>query len=203
VVSAPYVYWLLAKFPAAQHALATNEFIGGTAAVFTIVIAGFTLESIGSYVEVHLIDRRRVDRAEMLDEWWSYLRLAWQPEPIGQRYLRRLLVSFKFELNMSVAAALAVPGIALLGFSSQVDASRAWWLSGGLLVLASALLKFATDTSDVLARVRKELLGCECVHHWTSGTPVEAIASSAGANGFRPVASGARDLRFRVSPPNL
>lgn len=65
----------------------------------------------GSYVEVYLIDRRRPDHADMLATSWKYLRIAWVHEPIGPHYLRRLLVSLKFELNMFVAVMISLIGV--------------------------------------------------------------------------------------------
>src|SRR5438034_8100637 len=50
------------------------------------------------------LDRRRPDHDAMVATWWRYLRIAWVREPVGQHYLRRMLVSFKFELNMFAAS---------------------------------------------------------------------------------------------------
>ena len=76
----------------------------------------------GSYVEVYLIDRRRPDHADMLATSWKYLRIAWVHEPIGPHYLRRLLVSLKFELNMFVAV------MGLIRFSGRLTwVDRSSW----------------------------------------------------------------------------
>ena len=85
-------------------------------------------------------------------------RIAWTIEPIGQRYLRRLLVSFKFELNMFVASVATLPGVILL-----VRAGRLSWTAGAeisvvLVVGAGLLFVAARGSADVLADVRTRLL---------------------------------------------
>jgi hypothetical protein len=37
-------------------------------------------------------------------EWFDYLRLAFEREPVGHRYLRTLVLRLKFELGMAVAS---------------------------------------------------------------------------------------------------
>ena len=44
-------------------------------------------------------------------EWYSYLRLAFRVEPVGQRYLRTLVLRLKFELNASLALVIAGCGL--------------------------------------------------------------------------------------------
>ena len=104
-VSGPYLWAGLATADAVRAFLDRHEGLALAGAILLWIVAGFTVESLGSYVEFYWIDRPRPDHAEMLGTWWRYLRIAWSKEPVGQHYLRRMLVSFKFELNMSVAAA--------------------------------------------------------------------------------------------------
>src|SRR5687767_1350836 len=85
--------------PDVRSFLGAHEAIATVGTVLILIGAGFAIDSAGSYVEVYCIDRRRGDCAEMVDIWWRYLTIAWRHEPIGQRYIRRFVVSFKFELN--------------------------------------------------------------------------------------------------------
>jgi hypothetical protein len=133
----------------------------GLAALIAIVVSlatGFLVESLGSFVEVLLIDKRRPNHQEHLESWWRYLRIAWVREPIGQRYLRRLLVTFKFELNMFVATCFLIPGFVLLVIAGSI--SCVIGSSGAFAALLSALLFYflACTSSDVLANVRTSLL---------------------------------------------
>lgn len=97
--SISYVWLLLDSTPHLRAFLDAHDGIATLIAVLVAIAAGFAIESASSYVEVYLIDRRRSDHQQMLEIWWCYLRIAWNKEPIGQRYLRRLLTTFKFELK--------------------------------------------------------------------------------------------------------
>src|SRR5438132_6175097 len=94
LASAPFLWLLLSSMPSLRAFIGDHEPTALTSAALVWIVVGFGLDSAGSYVEVYCIDRRRQDHAEMLDVWWRYLRIAWTHEPIGQHYLRRMLVSF-------------------------------------------------------------------------------------------------------------
>jgi hypothetical protein len=153
-----YVWWGLSREPGLRAFLNEHEGIAAAAAIVVWIVTGFMLESVGSYVEVYAIDRRRRDHAKMIQDWWRYLRVAWTLEPIGQRYLRRMLVSFKFELNMSVAMAVSCPGIIMLARSGHM-ADRSAVVCVGLLAAGSILLFLAArGSAEVLADLRGQLL---------------------------------------------
>ena len=114
LASAPYVWLYLSGSPDRWSFAWEHEASALTVLVLFWIVAGFGIDSAGSYVEVYCIDRRRPDHQAMLDTWWRYLRIAWVHEPVGQHYLRRMLVSFKFELNMFVAAFLNIVSVGLL-----------------------------------------------------------------------------------------
>jgi hypothetical protein len=105
---------MIVKVPAGYRAIGNGKLVSRKVGLEDVTSV---VESMGSYVEVYRIDRKRKDHEEMLKQWWLFLRTAWTEEPIGQRYLRRMLVTFKFELNVCVAtlgtiigAGLGVPG---------------------------------------------------------------------------------------------
>jgi hypothetical protein len=126
--------------------------------VLLSIAIGFLIESIGSYIEFYIIDRRHPDRNAMMDKFWRYLRIAWTTEPTGQHYLRRLLAIFKFELNGFTAVLVALPG--LVWFAATVDLRLGQTL--GLLLpvvgLGFYLFHAATQTSFLLAELREQLL---------------------------------------------
>jgi hypothetical protein len=94
----------------------------------------------------------------MLATWWKYLRIAWVHEPIGQHYLRRLLVSFKFELNLFVASLaniLSIGGLAMVGavpWPATITAEI------GLGIAALLLANAARGSAEVLADIRAALV---------------------------------------------
>jgi len=157
-VSTPYLWAVLSRVPQSRNFLDRHEAIALSGAILIWVISGFVIESLGSYVEVYWIDRRRADHKQVLETWWQYLRIAWDTEPIGQHYLRRLLVSFKFELNMCVAALGSIPGVLALGLMSLTSALATASGVIVLLVSAAALFRAARDTAGVLAELRSCLV---------------------------------------------
>jgi len=156
--SASYSWLLLSSAPDLRLFLNQHEGIATAAAILLWIVLGFLVESAGSYAEVYLIDRRRSDHKQMLEDWWRYLRIAWTIEPIGQRYLRRLLVSFKFELNMFVASVATLPGVILLARAGRLSWTAGAEISVVLVVGAGLLFVAARGSADVLADVRTRLL---------------------------------------------
>jgi hypothetical protein len=157
-VSAPYLWLGLANADRVRGFLDKHEALTVAAAILLWIVVGFTVESLGSYIEVHWIDERRPDRADAADAWWRYLRIAWEKEPIGQRYLRRIVAAFKFELNMSVAAACTIPGVFLLGLEGHVGNGAAFTLIAVCVGAALGLFAMANTSSRVLAELRTQLL---------------------------------------------
>ncbi len=124
----------------------------------TWIALGFCIDSLASYIEVYCIDRRRKNCDAMLDDWWRFLRTAWNKEPIGLRYLRRLLVTFKFELNLSLAALVSIPGFLFLAWFGHMRWCVSFGVVVAILLAALILFKAAYDSSTVLVKVRSELL---------------------------------------------
>ena len=156
--SVPYAWAALTRAPDVRAFLDHHEAIALAAAALLWIVCGFTIESVASYVEVYCLDRPRTDHADFINTWWRYLRIAWDREPIGQRYLRRLLVSFKFELNMFVAALASIPGVVWLASRGMVTTLEAAATIATLAIIAAGLFTMAESSSTVLAEVRKQLV---------------------------------------------
>ena len=155
---APYIALFLIRHPKVASYFAAHEATALTASLVLSIGGGFLVESFGSYVEYYLLDQRHADRASMLRSWWRYLRIAWQTEPTGQHYLRRILTIFKFELNAFVAMSAALPGVLWIACAGvlQKSAVAALVLGGG--VTAVYLFHAAGQTSLLLAQIRSQLL---------------------------------------------
>jgi hypothetical protein len=78
--------------------------------------------------------------------------------PIGQRYLRRLLVTFKFELNMSLAGTFSIPGLVLLKAVGHMRWTTSLVVLFCLIVSSVLLFLAARDSASILANVREHLL---------------------------------------------
>src|SRR3954468_10899334 len=75
VATAPYLWVWLTHSAAASAFAGSHEATALTLAALLWIVAGFAVDSAGSYVEVYAIDRRRADRDEMVATWWRYLRI--------------------------------------------------------------------------------------------------------------------------------
>jgi hypothetical protein len=155
---APYVALFLIAHPRAASYLAGHEAISLPAGVILAIAGGFLVESLGSYIEYYLLDRRHADRTALQRSWWRYLRIAWKVEPTGQHYLRRILAIFKFELNGFVASIAALPGLLWIVSNGLVNAGAAVWLVLGDVAAAAYLFHAASQTSQLLAQIRSQLL---------------------------------------------
>jgi len=158
VASGPCLWLSLSNSSDLQKFATDHEAISLSCALVLWIVTGFAIDSLGSYVEVYCIDRRRPDHKEMLETWWRYLRIAWAREPVGQHYLRRMLVTFKFELNMFVATFVSLLAVGALGMAGSMPWPAV--LKTGLGFAAAALFfaKAARDSSEVLADVRTALV---------------------------------------------
>ena len=135
-----------------------NQGISTAAAALLVVSVGLVVESFGSYAEYFAVDRCHRDQKAMLAEWKRYLQIAWETEPIGQHYLRKVLTIFKFELNLCVAAVLTLPGSIALAYYAVLPSHAMWAILVGTLVLVGVLFKVAVDSSILLANLRHELV---------------------------------------------
>jgi len=101
-----------------QRNLRIQEFVkdfpgfSGIIVLLIVLACGLTAEDFGSGIERHFdeLTRRTAGHEKHLDEWFAYLRLAFDKEPVGHRYLRTLVLRLKFELGMAIASVAQRPG---------------------------------------------------------------------------------------------
>jgi hypothetical protein len=135
-----------------------NEGLSTVIAALLVVAMGLLVESLGSYAEYYVIDRLHADPKALTDRFAEYLQVSWKVEPIGQHYLRRVLIIFKFELNLLVATVATLPGtLALASFGILSQHALVGFL-GVTLVLGAYLLRAAYDSSKLLDQVRTQLI---------------------------------------------
>jgi hypothetical protein len=156
--SIPFAWVLVHLLPEVGTYLATHDGIAALIGILVCLAVGFIVESLGSFIEVYLIDKTRKDHRQQLETWWRYLRVAWDEEPIGQRYLRRLLVTFKFELNMAMAMLLATIGFTTLACINAIQCQTSIAIIVGTMLAAVAFYFLARVSSSVLAQLRRQLI---------------------------------------------
>ena len=94
----------------------------GLILALTSIAMGLLMEDIGSRMESRWFDKHLTGKSGFSrhhEEWGRYLRLTFSTEPVGQRYLRTILLRFKFEVGTAVALLLSSPGLFLTGLTSR------------------------------------------------------------------------------------
>ena len=153
---APWFVFLMGS-PDFQDMVKQNHTETAFVLMLISIFVGIVLDDIGIRIESIWLDRQRDARTKGLHfvEWWAYLRKPFEIEPSGRRHLRNLVARLKFELGVSVALVLAVPGIWLNGATLYRPALI---ISAGAVALFVYLLIEAAATHDALGTLRHELL---------------------------------------------
>jgi hypothetical protein len=101
--------WTIALF---LHYSVTWSFVcvhrDGSGLVFVVAATavGLVLENLSARLERCFFDRYTEDYSN----WFDYLALALETEPIGVRYIRAIVLRMKFEFGMGLAGILALGG---------------------------------------------------------------------------------------------
>ena len=124
--------------------------------LLVVLTAGLIVEELGARIESHFdqVVKHRAGYERHLEEWFDYLRLAFEREPIGHRYLRTLVLRLKFELGMAVAS---VP-FAFGALGITVPWTVRFFTSVCGLVLGTYLCIEAKCSNEKLSELRREML---------------------------------------------
>lgn len=123
---------------------------------FAVLTCGLIAEDIGSHIE-HKLDERLAKcpgYQKHEEQWFEYLRLAFKCEPVGQRYIRSLVLRLKFELGMLVASPFAAAGAIFL----QASYAARSVIFGLAAIFFIYFLFEAASSNRALSDVRRELL---------------------------------------------
>ena len=94
------------------------------------------------------------------ENWYAYLAQNSSPEPVGHRYISRLVTSMYFELGMMISTPILLSGVIAMGAWTELSMPCA--VTAVLLVLAGVAIWFfskaARDSHLALCRVRRELV---------------------------------------------
>jgi hypothetical protein len=122
------------------------------------IAAGLLVEDIGSRIESSYFDKRLGAKpafSNHVEEWNQYLRLAFKTEPVGQGYLRTILLRFKFELGIAIA--LLSSGLGLL-LTTLALWKALTWLAVLTALTAYLILVEARSSHKLLSKIRHEIL---------------------------------------------
>ena len=129
------------------------------AVIVCVLAAGLILEDFGSLLETKIDERHYTAHPEDKKDWEAYLALRLKDEVIGQRYLRTVLVRFKFELSMVPALfALTIGLIWIQGIFHVWNCTGIVLLCAFVLTLCWYMYSEAVTSAATLHRVRKAIL---------------------------------------------
>lgn len=163
---------LLQRYKVFRDLVAPNHTEAILVLILVSIAVGLLVEDVGSRVESRCFDKLIVRKPEFVDhekEWYEYLRLAFKIEPVGQRYLRTIVLRLKFELGTLVALALATPGLFLTDISARTEVAIIVFI----VLFWIYLLIEARASHELLHRIRHELIKGGIVY------PCEIAASAA------------------------
>jgi len=148
---------VLQRFPSIRGLAGANRTETSLILALASIAVGLLVEDIGSRIESRWFDKQLAKKPEFsrhAHDWYQYLRLTFSIEPVGQRYLRTILLRFKFEVGTAVALVISSAGLFWTGLNSL------WALLWFFLCVAIALgLLFEAKCShQLLSKVRHEIL---------------------------------------------
>ena len=154
----PYVLMVVTGNDKIASFLDKHEFMFGTLVVLLAVAAGLILEDFGSLIESRIWDKLQEDTTKNEAVWWKYLRTAFEVEPMGQRYLRTILLRMKFELSFSLSLIPLFIGLVILNGRFSLLSGRSMKLVGLIvIVLAAYLLWESYQSASLLKRLHAAL----------------------------------------------
>jgi hypothetical protein len=135
-----------------------DKYPGAATVVFSLVVltAGLIAEEVGARLETHF--DKCVSKCAGFEhheaDWFKYLRLAFDREPVGHRYLRSLVLRLKFELGIVAATVPFVVGMLF------IEIATVWRLATvAISCLVTGYLYFEAKCSNkTLSELRREML---------------------------------------------
>lgn len=152
--------WLLMLVQHTEATLGFSEFntLANALVFASAAVAGLAIEGVGTHIEVTW-DKEREKALSVKEHWYAYLARKIDPEPVGYRYLSRLVTTLYSELGLLFAAPSFFLGSGLLA-ALRFDGHALWFVTAGVLVAIASAFYFrwqARHTHEQLCVTRKEL----------------------------------------------
>lgn len=145
---------LFQRFDTLQHLADTKRLETGLAVFFIALACGEIVEDFGSRIESRFDDRLKEKCDHFKADWYDYLSLSFEHDPVGRGYIRSLVIRLKFEFGL----ALGLCGCALGLWFTLLPTYWRLGLTAPCALLAYFLYREAEDTHELLAEVRHEML---------------------------------------------
>ena len=148
-----FMYLTSTAMDVAKYSALTNALIFASSAV-----AGALFEGAGTNFEVSW-DKERESEYGVTDNWYLYLSRSFEKEPVGYRYISRLVTTLYFELSMMFAIPVFFLGVGAVTMLRFPENSVVLALGSLVAMVASGIYmhKQAKCTHRVICETRLEL----------------------------------------------
>ena len=157
IAIAPWLL-LLVQYTSATLGFKENLTLANALVFTTAAVVGSLFEAAGSTREVAW-DEERNEALAVKENWYIYLSRQLEREPVGYRYLSRLVTTLYFELAMMFAAPIFFAGACLLA-SFRFAANAPFMIIGSLMLIVSVAAYFraqARCTHEVICKTRAQI----------------------------------------------
>lgn len=161
----PYAIQLLYTYPGVQTFAQANAGASLVIGIIFALAAGLIIEDAGANIEVawdNKLDKKKADvrkAGEHTDVWRRYLALTFKDDPVGQSYLRTILIRLKFELGMVVAIPVSWAGFLWLHLTIEMWADGSFLIASVLVAGVWVYLLYESyDSACTLGTTRKLLV---------------------------------------------
>ena len=158
VATIPWIVLAVSQWPTVAALYSKHETLVAGFLFGVFVVIGKMFETKGSNVESQW-DKEREDDYAVDENWYSYLARSIEPEPVGHRYIGRMVTSLYFELTMAFASVSFFAGCATLAFVSELEVRPVLMISSLLLAFLAPryFLDHAKDSHKVLCETRQKI----------------------------------------------
>ena len=152
--------WILALVLYTEATLGLDKYptIGNALLFACVAVVGSVLEGLGTLIEVHW-DKNRESQYQVAENWHAYLARSFEVEPVGYRYMARLVTTLYFELSMFFATPIFIAGSAVL-IARRFPELLCSTIAVAIVLLVGVAWYFfwqASCTHRVLCETRREL----------------------------------------------
>lgn len=159
ISTAPYMCMLAHYFPRAATFIETQPIVAGIVYFILVAIAAQILENLGSQLESKawdpILEKRDPDH---IRNWHKYLQMAFKTTPVGEEYIRVVVLRLKFELNTGMALLVSAYGFWwIMPVKAGMSLPASLWIPGVVLVVAGYLLFESFESCALLSATRRVL----------------------------------------------
>jgi len=154
----PFILMLLVQYPVLANLYKEYFYVFNVVLAGSAVIVGSIIEGSVSHIEAKW-DTRLNDSLSVEENWYQYLSLSIENEPVGFRYISRMATTMYFELGMMCSAPIFCLGVVT---NLYINAGTQYATYNAFLILASLITTGffylqAKTTHKVLCKARKEI----------------------------------------------